>query len=302
MHDAERPLPRRLRKRVAECLRWSLQDVDACWLAERLSVVTPDYSEPRIVPLETLLFADDKVLLDGARLGRTVEPAYVLLNKPKHVTSTARDPDGKRDLSEYLRAMPEGCAPVGRLDRETTGLLLCTNDGDLANAVLRPDHHTTKTYWLWLDDELASDDPRLAALVSGVTHNGELLQARSARITAQSEHATELELCLTHGKKRQIRHMCWALELHLVHLHRRQIGPLTDAGLAVGEWRLLSSTEVEALWQAVGGRADLRARKVAALRRNAAEARAAGAPHLRLELWLRDEIDGTECGGSEMGS
>jgi pseudouridine synthase len=294
MQNAARPLPRRLRKRVAESLRWSLQEVDACWLVGRLSVLSAGARAALVLPLETLVFAEDRVLLDGARIEATAQPAYALLNKPKHVTSSARDPEGKRDLSEYLRAMPAGCAPVGRLDRETTGLLLCTSDGDLANAVLRPDHQTTKTYWLWLDDELMNDDPRLKALLTGVSHHGVLLRAHSARITAKSEHATELELCLTQGKKRQIRHMCRALGLHLVHLHRRQIGPLTDAGLELGSWRLLAEAEVEALWQAVGGRADLRERKVRALRRQAQQARAAGTPHTRLEQWLKDDSCSTQ--------
>jgi 23S rRNA pseudouridine2605 synthase len=289
--DAERPLPRRLRKRVAESLRLSLQSVDEHWHAGRLRVRTPESLEPRLLPLQALVFDDDQVLLDGVAIARGPQPAYALLNKPKHVTSTASDPEGKSDLSPYLRAMPPGCFAVGRLDRETTGLLLFTSDGDLANAVLRPDHETTKTYWLWLDEAIADDDPRLAQLTAGVSHNGQQLFAQRARILARSEHATELELTLTQGKKRQIRHMCRALDLHLVHLHRRQIGPLTDANLALGSWRLLSPNEVEALWQAVGGPHNLRQRKVLALARQASAARDAGAPQERLERWLERELN-----------
>jgi pseudouridine synthase len=274
---------------VAECLRISLQSVDEHWHAGRLRVVTPESAEARLLPLETLLFEDDRVLLDGVAIAPGAAPVYAILNKPKHVTSTASDPEGKSDLSPYLRAMPSGCFAVGRLDRETTGLLLFTSDGDLANAVLRPDHQTTKDYWLWLDDELSENDPRLLQLVSGVAHNGQLLCAKSLRILARGEHTTELELTLTQGKKRQIRHMCRVLELHLVHLHRRRIGNLTDADLSLGSWRLLSPTEVEALWQAVGGRDSLRQRKVRALERHAREVRAGGSPNERLEAWLRAE-------------
>ena len=289
--DAERPLPRRLRKRVAECLQLSLQDVDSCWLAGRVRVVLAGQSEPALLPLETLVFDDDQLCFDGRPIERATARTYALLNKPAHVTSTARDPDGKRDLSQYLRALPAGCFPVGRLDRETTGLLLFTNDGDLANAVLRPDHETTKTYWLWLDETIADDDPRLAQLLQGVPHQGELLRAHGVRVLAQTPDATELELELTQGRNRQIRHMCRALELRLVHLHRRRIGPLTDAGLELGRVRPLSAGEVEALWHAVGGRGDLRARKVAALRRHAEAARQAGTPLTRLEQWLSVEGD-----------
>lgn len=287
--DAHRPLPRRLRKRVAQTLALSLQDVDVCWRAGRLRVVTPGCADPRWLPLEALVFADDVVLLDGQAIGPAAATVCALLNKPKGVTSTASDPRGKSDLSPYLQAMPSGCFAVGRLDRETTGLLLFTNDGDLANAVLRPDHHTAKLYWLWLDEAISEDDPRLARLVEGVAHNGEQLAARSVSIVAKAEYATELALTLTQGRKRQVRNMCTALGLPLVHLHRREIGPLTDAGLALGAWRLLEAPEIEALWQSAGGRTELRRHKVAALTQLASDAREAGAPDTRLEHWLEAE-------------
>jgi pseudouridine synthase len=287
--DPERPLPRRLRKRFAESLAASLQLVDEYWHAQRLQVITPESDEARILPLEALLFPDDQLLFDGVRVEAQPSPSYALLNKPKSVTSTTNDPEGKTDLSPYLRAMPPGVFPVGRLDRETSGVLLFTSDGNLANAVLRPDHETTKTYWLWLDDLLEPDDPRLLQFVRGVPHHGQLLTAKQARIVARSDYATELELTLTQGKKRQIRHMCRTLGLHLEHLHRTRIGPLSDAGLPLGGWRLLSPAEVEALWSAVGGKARLRQRKVAALWRLARAAREAAAPLGRLEAWLAEE-------------
>ena len=290
--DAPRPVPRRLRKRVAEGLRLSLAEVDACWHADRVRVITPEADEPRPLSLETLIFDEDRVLVDGLVVGPAAAPVHALLNKPKFVTSTASDPRGKSDLSPYLRAMPPGCFPVGRLDRETTGLLLFTNDGDLATAVLRPDHSTSKSYWLWIDEPLADDDPRLARMVSGIIHDGQLLSATNARIRARSEYASELELTLTQGKKRQIRHMCRLLDLQLVHLHRYRIGSLSDAGLAIGAFRMLGSAEVEALWDAAGGRVALRERKVAALIRHAAEARELGTPLARLDRWLEQEQAG----------
>ncbi|MEP7051697.1 MAG: pseudouridine synthase [Pseudomonadota bacterium] len=290
---SERPLPRRLRTRLAQSLSLSLPAVDEYARSHRLQIITPE-GDSDAHALETLVFDEDCVLLDGTALEPGPKPTYALLNKPKHVTSTARDPDGKSDLSPYLRAMPAGCFPVGRLDRETTGLLLFTTDGDLATAVLRPEHETTKTYWLWLDEALADDDARLATLLSGVLHNGERLSAHGVRIAARHEYATELELTLTQGKKRQVRHMCRALNLHLVHLHRKRIGPLTDQGLALGEWRMLDDSEVAGLWAAVGGRDRLRARKLVALRRQARGARSAGAPLLRLERWLEGEAEAGE--------
>jgi len=242
-----------------------------------------------LLALDALVFQDDQLLFDGTPIEGTPTRSYALLNKPKNVTSTTRDPLGQTDLAPYLQQMPAGCFPVGRLDRETSGLLLCTNDGDLAHSVLRPDHETTKTYWLWLDDVVASDDPRLELFLSGVEHHGQRLSAKAVRILARTEYATELELTLTQGKKRQIRHMCRVLQLRLTHLHRSRIGPLSDAGLALGSWRLLTADEVEALWSATGGRARLRQRQVAALMRMARAARDAGEPLPRLESWLSGE-------------
>lgn len=289
MSSSDRALPRRLRKHVAERLAISLQGVDALFCAGQLAVVTPERAEPQQLALEALVFEDDQVLLNGVALPERARPAVALLNKPKHVTCTARDPGGMRDLAPYLREMPAGCFPVGRLDRETTGLLLFTNDGGLASAVLRPDHLTTKTYWLWLDDDLSPSDPRLTQLTVGVLHQGERLAAKCARLISYGESACELELTLTQGRNRQIRHMCRALDLHLVHLHRRRIGPLDDGALALGDWRALTDGEIAALWQAVGGRAAVRERKLFALRRQAEAARTAGTPLFRLEHWLEDE-------------
>ena len=287
--DFQRPLPRRLRKRVAESLALPLQIVDQYWAAGRIRVITPEHEQAQPLALESLVFEDDRVLFDGTLLHGLPPRSYALLNKPTQVTSTTYDPSGQANLSPYLRQMPAGCFPVGRLDRETSGLLLCTNDGDLANAVLRPDHETTKTYWLWLDDVLEPSDPRLTQLQQGVEHNGQLLVAKEARIVARTDYATELELTLTQGKKRQIRHMCRALQLHLEHLHRSRIGPLSDAGLPLGSWRPLETEEVEALWSATGGRARLRQRKIAALFRLAHAARQARSPLSRLEAWLAGE-------------
>jgi pseudouridine synthase len=284
-------VPCRLRKRVAECLSLPLQIVEEHWRAGRIQVITPESDDSQQLALDTLVFDDDRLLFDGRLIEGTAARSYVLLNKPKGITSTTHDPDGRTDLAPFLRQMPAGCFPVGRLDRETSGLLLCTTDGNLAHAVLRPDHEATKTYWLWLDDVVDASDARLDQLVQGVPHNGQLLTAKAVRILARSEYATELELTLTEGKKRQIRHMCRVLQLQLVHLHRSRIGPLSDSGLALGSFRSLTSQEVEALWSATGGRARVRQRRVAALRRVARAAREAGTPLSRLEVWLSGESE-----------
>lgn len=284
--DDDHPLPRRQRKRVAQGLAVSLQVVDGYWAEGRLRVGRPGWPAPRVLPLEALVFDDDDVWFDGAPIGATPATVCAVLNKTKGVTCTARDPKGRSDLARVLRALPPGCFAVGRLDRDTTGILLFTNDGDLANAVLRPDHRIDKLYWLDIDEALSAEDPRLAQLVRGVSQGGELLAARSVRILATSNAGTQLALTLTQGRNRQVRRMCEAVGLRLSHLHRHRVGPLTDVGLAPGCLRVLDPAEVEGLWQALGGRAELRRTRVAGLARHAKEARDAGTPDLRLERWL----------------
>lgn len=233
-----------------------------------------------------LVFQDDAVRLDGALVTPRRAHFHAMLHKPRSVTSSARDPEGKADLSRFLEQMPPGAFPIGRLDRDTTGLLLFTDDGDFANAVLHPDHHTDKVYWLWLDEPVADDDPRLVALTEGVPVLGQTARAKSVVVQHRTEQLTELLVTLCEGKNRQIRRMCRALDFRLVALHRRSVGPLQLGTLPAGQWRPLAQDEVRAAWQATGGPERVMARKIAALRRMAAAARQGGAPELRLEAWL----------------
>ncbi len=233
-----------------------------------------------------LVFEEDVVTRDGDPLAPRTSQTHLMLNKPLGVTSSVRDPDGRADLGQFLAKMPRGVFPIGRLDRMTSGLLLFSTDGDLANAVLHPDHHTQKLYWLWLNEHVADDDPRLAVLTRGLDIRGRSVRVDSVQIMHRSEDFTELHVRLSEGKNRQIRRMTRALNFYLHALHRKAVGPLELGALGVGEFRPLSPNEVQALWQATGGRDHVYARKCAALRRWAQLRRQAGQPELRLEAWL----------------
>ncbi len=274
-------IPRRLDKFLRDATPLGLTEIRKAIADGRVRVDgSPERAAPRLV------FDGDHVVVDGrAVLPRAAHPVLVL-NKPRHVTATARDPGRRRDLSTWLADMPAGCFPVGRLDRDTTGALLFTSDGDLANAVLQPDHATTKEYWLWLHAALAHDDPRLRALETGVPSALGLLRADSATVLASSAHYTEVLVTLSAGKNRQLRRMCAALQLPLLQLHRRSVGPITVSDLQPGEWRELGVAEIEQLWSATQGRALADRRKIAALRRLAKAAREGAEPLCRLERWL----------------
>lgn len=274
-------IPRRLDKYIRDSTPLSAQSVREALAAGRVTL-----SGARQTSEYELVFEADEVRLDGQRLSPRRAQRHAMLHKPLGVTSTVRDPTGKADLSRWLGEMPAGMFPIGRLDRQTSGLLLFTTDGDLADAVLRPDHHTDKVYWLWLDEHVGDDDPRLAALIDGVTVLGRPARAKAAVVLHRTEHVTELLITLDEGKNRQIRRMCRALDFHLAGLHRRSVGPVELGDLASGSWRPLGQEEVAALWRATGGLERVARRRVRALRGFADEQRRAGSPHARLEAWI----------------
>jgi 23S rRNA pseudouridine2605 synthase len=281
-------LPMRLDKFVRSASSLSLGGARRAWLEGRLRVFAPASAAvghasgpPR--DLNLLVYPDDRVELDGRPLALRTEHYAAKLNKPKGVTSTARDPAGNADLKPWLDQMPDGAFAVGRLDRDTTGLLLFTTDGELADALLQPARHVDKKYWLWLDDELDDTDPRWAAMTRT---DGRYVPAKHVALLHRSVDHVELEMTLDQGKHRQIRRICQCLGLRLAHLHRRSIGPITLGGLSVGDISALTADELGALWVAVGGREPITLAQRAALERHARRARADGHPDSRLEAWL----------------
>lgn len=288
---APRWIPRRLDKFVREASELPLVGIRKAWSEGRIrvqaatSTSTSEVARP-VLGLNYLVHEDDAVELDGQRLALRSEQRTVKLNKPPAVTSTARDPLGQSDLTPWLEGMPPGMFPVGRLDRETTGLLLFTTDGELGDALLQPAAHVDKKYWLWLNEELSPDDPRLLAMTQPSPHFD---CAKHVELLRHTPDYAELELTLDQGKHRQIRRLCRALGLRLLHLHRRSIGPISLDRLALGECRGLSDAEVAALWAAVGGRERIRAAQIAALVRHAQQARQRGEPDVRLDAWLEHE-------------
>ena len=183
----------------------------------------------------------DRVLLEGQPVARE-SLVYLLLNKPRNVLCTNHDPDGRRTIHDILPPMGERVYHAGRLDRNSEGLLLVTNDGDLANLLTHPSHSFTKEYEVMLDRPLTDAD--LARVREGVRSEGELLRAVSCQ---PSGPPGGYLLELSEGRNRHIRRMFEAMGLAVRHLRRIRIGPLTLAGLGTGEWRHLRRDEVERL-------------------------------------------------------
>jgi 23S rRNA pseudouridine2605 synthase len=189
--------------------------------------------------LNTFVSPGDAVEVDGT--GVTAQRlAYVLLHKPVGTVTTARDPQGRRTVVELVD-LPERVVPVGRLDADTTGALLLTNDGPLAHRLAHPRYGVEKVYEA--DVEGAPTDAAISALAEGV----ELEDGATAPATVRRLAPGRLELTLHEGRNRQVRRMCEAVGHPVRRLHRSRYAGLTLGGLEPGRWRELEPSEVEML-------------------------------------------------------
>ena len=187
----------------------------------------------------------DVVHLDGKRL-RPVPRSYLLLYKPKGVITSHGDPDCRKTIYDLLGASGRWMAPVGRLDKDTSGLLLLTNDTEFGHAVMSPESGVPKTYMAKLN-ALMSDEV-IAQLAGGVEmKRGDRARPKSVRRLEDRGKYTWLEIVLTEGKNREVRRMIEAVGFKVLKLVRTRIGPLTLKGLEVGKWRALTQREIDAL-------------------------------------------------------
>ena len=190
--------------------------------------------------LNTFVEKRDRVELDGKPLAR--QPlAYVLLHKPAGVVTTASDPNGRPTVVELVSDHKTRLVPVGRLDADTTGALLLTNDGDLAHRLAHPRYEVEKIYEAEVEGE-PSDDA-LRQLEQGV----ELDDGRTAPARARRLAPSRIELEIHEGKKHQVKRMLAAVGHPVVRLHRGRYAGLTLKGLGPGESRELTGAEVERL-------------------------------------------------------
>ena len=187
----------------------------------------------------------DRVEVEGRRLPQAPELRYFALNKPVGVISTLDDPEGRRTLREFL---PPGARvfPVGRLDADTSGLLILTNDGELAHRLMHPRYGVEKHYRVRVDRE---PTPReLGLLERGVEFEPGVVSAPAAvRVLERTERGTMLGLSIHEGRYRQVRRMCEAVGLRVLTLHRSGYGPVRLGPLPRGMWRELSAAEVAQL-------------------------------------------------------
>jgi 23S rRNA pseudouridine2605 synthase len=189
--------------------------------------------------LNTFVQARDRVELDGRPLAKQ-GLAYVLLHKPAGVVTTARDPRGRPTVVDLV-AHPARVVPVGRLDADTTGALLLTNDGELAHKLAHPSHEVDKVYVAEVEGDPTPAE--IARLEGGI----DLADGRSAPAQARRLGPGRVELTIHEGRKHQVKRMLAAVGHPVLHLHRSVYAELTLEGLEPGAWRELEAWEVERL-------------------------------------------------------
>lgn len=201
-------------------------------------------------PAELGMRADperDEIYVDGKVLGGREKLVYLLLNKPRGYVTTLSDEKGRKNVADLVRACGVRVYPVGRLDLDSEGLLLMTNDGDLMQHLLHPSHEVNKTYHVSVYGAVAGAAKRIAALKD---LEGEPIRPAQVEVLRQTQETAELAVTIHEGKNRQVRRMCAACGLTVKRLRRVREHTLELGDLAPGVWRYLTEAEVAALKQA----------------------------------------------------
>lgn len=194
----------------------------------------------------------DVIMVDGERLrySRKRRKLYIMLNKPRGYVTTMSDELDRRCVTELLVGVQERVYPIGRLDRNSEGLLLFTNDGNFANNIMHPSRHVSKTYRVTVRS--AVTDEQVVRLSEGVLLEGKMTLPAMVSIEADGAERSVMRITIREGRNRQVRRMCEAVGLEVARLRRTSIGPVKLGMLKPGAWRELTAEEVRALRNAAG--------------------------------------------------
>jgi 23S rRNA pseudouridine2605 synthase len=197
----------------------------------------------------------DHVKVDGKHLSAVQPFVYLMLHKPKNVVSTLDDPGGRTTVKDYLRGVSVRVFPVGRLDFDSEGLMLLTNNGDLAQALLHPRYHVPKTYLIKVKGVLTEED--IAQLEQGVRLEDGMTSPAQVKKVRKVEANSWLEITIREGRKHQVKRMLESVGHPVIKLLRIRMGPLSLGQLEPGEFRFLTDREANALRQIVAERVAL---------------------------------------------
>lgn len=190
----------------------------------------------------------DRVTLRGKPVRAVEEKVYLMLNKPRGFVTTMSDEQGRRCVADLVAQAPQHVYPVGRLDRNSEGLLLMTNDGDFANRIMHPRSHISKTYRVTVHPPVTEE--QLTRIMAGIPLDGRTTLPCEVEILSREEERVVLRFVLYEGRNREIRRLCEEVGLDVIRLKRIAVDTLTLGMLQPGRWRLLTETEVKRLLRA----------------------------------------------------
>jgi len=186
----------------------------------------------------------DVILLDGKELPPAQEHVYIMLNKPRGYVTTLSDEKGRKNAAQLVSDCKMRVYPVGRLDMDSEGLLLFTNDGDFANTLMHPSHMVKKTYRVTV---VGYSPDNLEQLKEPVVLDGYRIKAPLLHLISAENDRAVLEITIHEGRNRQIRRMCQMASMQVTRLVRIREGSLSLGTLKLGQWRYLTSSEIEEL-------------------------------------------------------
>jgi 23S rRNA pseudouridine2605 synthase len=195
-------------------------------------------------PDQWIDFDRDRILFDDKPL-QSKRPLYILLYKPAGYITTFKDPEGRPTVYDLIADVDSFVSPVGRLDLDTSGLLILTNDTQFAERLTNPDHKITKTYLVKCADLISNE--ALDRLRNGVELSDGPTRPAAVKRIRDSGKYSHLEIRITEGRNRQVRRMVEAIGSKVLKLVRTAIGPIEIAGLRIGEWRPLEEREIAVL-------------------------------------------------------
>lgn len=184
----------------------------------------------------------DKVMLSGKRITPVNKKVYIMLNKPRGYVTTLKDEYDRKNVSELVKGVGVRVFPVGRLDRDSEGLLFLTNDGAFANDITHPSKHVNKTYAVTVRG--AVEDKQIEEMASGIVIDSIRTKPCDVFITERKSDRTFLKFIISEGRNRQIRKMCAAVGLDVMRLKRVEIAGVKLGGLKLGDWRELNDREL----------------------------------------------------------
>lgn len=187
----------------------------------------------------------DRIKVDGELIQISTEKIYILMNKPTGVITTVKDPFNRPTVIDMLKSVKERVFPVGRLDKDTEGLLILTNDGSLTYKITHPKYEIQKTYVAHLSGRVNKD--KLMILQNGVKLEDGITAPANIKVLLVKNDYTILQIKIHEGRNRQIRRMCKAIGHPLLYLKRTRIGNIDLQDLNVGEWRYMTKQEINYL-------------------------------------------------------